>query len=278
MDWIDDLDNLMFYKYRSDLDESDRDLDIIKNSEVWFDTPKNFNDPFDCSPKPSVRTREQAIAVIERSINGKSLTDETRHQIEASYSENSESVIESVRYGSATPEYVQQFMSQYLVFSLAKNPLIRLMWSHYASNHSGFAIEFDLMPITMQEMATGNRESIENSFLPMPVEYKNERPEIHEENSDRSSLPLFVKDKIWSYEAEYRMLRQGEPSLVGFDPIALSAIILGARVTEATKSKIQDTVFEVNRTRGNKIAIYYAELSEKTFDLHIPGHPYYENK
>jgi len=88
---------------------------------------------------------------------------------------------------------------------------------------------------------------------------------------------LVTKDEIWSYEGEYRMLRLGQRGLVEFNPMGLNAIILGARATPDTKAKIQDTVYELNRSRRNKIDIYYVELSKYTYDLHIPGHPFYEN-
>ena len=281
MDWQDKLDNWLFYKYRHYLDEDNRDLGIIYNNKVWFDNPSNFNDPYDCSPKLIIRTHKEAVKEIEDTIADKYFFPaEYISKLRNKYECDPTGTIDQFRNMLSTREAVEQHMNQFLVFSLAKKPLNRLMWSHYSSNHRGFVIEFNLQRTPIEELPkdASPGQVISSSFLPHPVVYQRDRPASYDNiNNDGSPKPLVTKDEVWKYEEEYRILRQGQRGLVEFDPMALSAVILGARVTPSTKAKIQDAVYEVNRKRRTTINIYYAELSETTYDIHIPGHPFYEN-
>lgn len=161
-------------------------------------------------------------------------------------------------------------MSDYIVYSLAKSPLNRLMWSHYGGNHQGFSIEFDFTKNVSKNPL--------DEFNPLPVNYQSERPIMHDESKYPQGEVLLIKDTEWSYEDEYRIVKEGQGRLVEFNPNHLSSIILGARVKPNTKAIIQDVVFEFNRDHENSLNIYYCELSETKYELVIPGHPEYENR
>jgi len=284
-------ENLLFYKYRPGLvpskdDESgikllNRDLEIITKNRVWFDNPSNFNDPFDCAPAPSQRTPEEIESVLQRVINNTnniSITDAQRLEVKNKYESDPEEAIKIIDYLSSRPEYVTAFMSGYIVYCLAKNPLIRLMWSHYANNHAGFAVEFDVTKNLNKDPRLRTDEEFETELGPLPVIYQRERPTMHDKSNGNQAEVLLIKDCVWGYEEEFRVVKQGQPSLVEFDPDYLKSVILGAKVTPDTKAIIQDAVFDFNREHQTDMKIYYAELSKTKYELVIPNHPVYENR
>lgn len=78
-----------------------------------------------------------------------------------------------------------------------------LMWSHYATNHTGYFLAFD-----------ASHEYFGKSVA--PVEYTNRRPLHHPFRDYHSGEILYTKSPDWSYEQEYRKYQ-------GFvDPIELS--------------------------------------------------------
>ena len=77
-----------------------------------------------------------------------------------------------------------------------------LMWAHYANNHCGMCVEYELLEFNRQL-----------GFSPVPVVYSNERVSIHTiETLERDIQGLFVesltsKSPEWSYEKEWRIIR-----------------------------------------------------------------------
>jgi hypothetical protein len=116
------------------------------------------------------------------------------------------------------------------VFSLSKTPTHVLLWSHYASNHSGFCIGFRLP----DSLSTHNNShqlvgasdvgySTANPF----VEYFREMalapaiPEWNEFWVSLLSIGMAVKAETWKYEEEVRILRANPGSPFVFAPPTL---------------------------------------------------------
>lgn len=279
MNTIEIPDNLLFYKYRPGAGDNDMHLEAITKCHVWFENPSNFNDPFDCAPTPSERSTEEIHAVIQRAMSNTEnphMTAEIRESIQKKYAENPAEAVKTVEQLSGRPEYVTAFMSNYVVYSLAKSPLNRLMWSHYAHYHQGFSIEFDFSKDLLKDPRLRTIQDWDDDFGPLPVIYQENRPSIHNNNGNQADV-LRTKDSVWEYENEFRIVKEGNRRLVSFDPDYLSSIILGANASNELKTKIQDAVYEFNRDRQTTIKVYYAELSPTKYDLMIPGHPTYEN-
>ena len=77
-----------------------------------------------------------------------------------------------------------------------------LMWAHYANDHRGMCVEYELLEFNRQL-----------GFSPVPVVYSDERVSIHTiETLERDIQGLFVesltsKSPEWSYEKEWRIIR-----------------------------------------------------------------------
>lgn len=113
------------------------------------------------------------------------------------------------------------------------------MWSHYATNHQGFVVEYDL-----EKLRTINEFQIEDFSY---VEYsdnvieKTTRDFLSEASERKSLKAIFHKSKCWEYEKEIRSVFYGPLcSKNDYHDIVLpdnsiSAIILGSHFVSKHK-------------------------------------------
>ena len=93
-----------------------------------------------------------------------------------------------------------------------------LMWSHYAENHTGVCLKFDL------EMD----ENLKNSIL--PVVYTDEL--INAKTTEDFKKCLLTKLRAWEVEKEWRIISEKE--YFDFKQEALVEILFGLKVPEKT--------------------------------------------
>lgn len=161
-------------------------MDNVKG-QVFLSFPCKFNDPFDSAieidytaytqmffkERCHMDIPKEAIEEILRNYPGIS------EEFEKHYHDTYKDFQEYVRIACFTTSY--------------KN---RLMWSHYADEHSGFCIEYDM------SVASAIRDVI------LPVIYDKQRFDctkiLLEHSGNLAINPVFYKDKIWEYEKEWR--------------------------------------------------------------------------
>ncbi|MDE2585134.1 MAG: DUF2971 domain-containing protein, partial [Betaproteobacteria bacterium] len=127
------------YKYRSISNKADPSkdhaLDSLINSYAIFSSRKNFNDLFDSKVefiKPTARQIKDArnkaakeyCNILDRCIKNGKITPE------------GDLYIRKLEIG------LNKVIDGYIFLSLSATGRSNLMWSHYASSHSGFCIEF----------------------------------------------------------------------------------------------------------------------------------------
>lgn len=111
-----------------------------------------------------------------------------------------------------------------------------LMFSHYAENHSGFAVGFDT-GLLLQSLAENNPPW--DASL-RPVWYLREAPRLSLQTEP--ALCATCKNDIWLYENEFRLfLSQGSDQLAPsghylFDRNAIREVIIGCKATDLTIS------------------------------------------
>jgi hypothetical protein len=120
------------------------------------------------------------------------------------------------------------------------------MWSHYANNHTGVCLKFEL----------SNDSNLEKAIY--PVSYTEELTDI--KNSSDFSKCLLNKLKIWEVEKEWRIL--SEKSNFSFKQEALVEIVFGLKVPMSTITWFKqffENVYYMHATicrlviRGNKL-------------------------
>lgn len=122
------------------------------------------------------------------------------------------------------------------------------MWTHYAADGSGYAIEFDESNRFFHRLPSDARDCGEIT----PVKYTDQPIEIEIE-PDQLKIPyelLFTKKKYWSNEREHRIIRELSKAdqieknihLYKVPHKAVSAIIIGYAATDDLENKIQQSI------------------------------------
>ncbi|MCC7434205.1 MAG: DUF2971 domain-containing protein [Methanoregulaceae archaeon] len=128
--------------------------------------------------------------------------------------------------------------SKFGVLSLSEDPLLPLMWGHYADGDRGFVIGFD------SDSDFFNPDDWKSLSKPLQaMNYSDEKPELAErgKSEENDSAMLFTKPACWSGEREWRALRRLDGAtrvvakspydicLFSFPASAVVEVVLGAR-------------------------------------------------
>lgn len=246
------------YRYRPatyDKEHGNRDLLAIADSKIWFSSPKNFNDPFDCSF--NINVDKMLKELISQEFSELTLPSLSRMAgLEQDIQKLSQELSQDI----------QELGSEFRIACLSEASDSILMWSHYANSHSGICVEYDTESLIM---ATGD--------LFFPVSYSNTLPtidlKITDEKEDDFAAFSFVLKRLltkatpWSYEKEWRAIHsedvgQGDnPSGTLINSLAPTAIYLGCKADERLKHDIKDYC------RGSHVQAYQMKVCNDKFSL-----------
>lgn len=166
-----------------------------------------------------------------------------------------------------------------------------LMWSHYAENHTGICIEYDLkklepepfdlvshlFPILYEE-----HRNIHRNLSALIESHKELKKAIEDgfeyaggENLD-DILPLFItKGSNWSYEKEWRILFSkkqmydiNENSLYDGNLCfkCVTGVYLGYRIHPEVKRNVKEICKRIGNDK-KPISLYQAKLADNTYDI-----------
>ena len=262
-------------------------IKCIELNSVFMNNPKNFNDPFDCILCANENEyRKQCLIdyLIEtEAVNRGILTLEELDKVMYSYCGDSNSVcvyrtFDSVishicydldkgkerkgseeiydvlykaktKYDKKLRELRENVVGVTSFADINKFKLIAYMelWAHYAQNHEGFCVEYDLTKPIIDDMENA---MVQGGLLPCRYgakqielskrkiyKYINDTPftEYEQMEFDKSILLSFLtKSSAWSYENEWRLLLPIDvceiyENMIPFFPI--KAIYLGCRMS-----------------------------------------------
>ena len=234
------------YKYRS----LDRATEILSTNRLYFSSPADFNDPFDCKVGPLGLLDQDFLRemIRVRSLlgGGKPSPAEERlaHGDADAYKEVS--------------KQVQARVDQHRVLCFSEPRENILLWSHYAESHRGICLEF----------STEKWSALIHNAL--PVRYSHQRPsedfthEAWDQMKFVSNIAL-IKDSCWRYEKERRFIREPGSGLVDFPPEALTGVIFGCEFPDQKYDAVMDLVTR----RVPRPAIYKAVRHDRKFALVI---------
>ena len=218
---------MKLYKFRS-FENIEFTLDIIFNNRLYCTPHKELNDPF-----------EGLFSTIEWKGGG---------PIRSPIQSPIQSPIRSPFGGSPTTVYkslseIPALEKEVRVCSLSSYFSDIRMWSHYAANHTGIAIEVEL-------------EDEPNLYK---VDYSDGLQKLSE-HATRFTSPsdvLSFKTSHWKYEREFRIITEKT-----FYPIngKISAIYFGIRSTDIHKEMIK-------RSTNNEIPLFETKIDEKTVQI-----------
>lgn len=242
------------YKYFRD---DQRSLDTVKENKLWYSAPINFNDVFDSD-----------ILIDENGVFDSML--------------KMPDVPKEIRPGSQVWKAIRNQFRKDLptlranldglksttgIACLTETDDSLLMWSHYANNHRGMCVEYELMAINEQL-----------KFSPVPVVYEDKRVwlrSINQSTLDAELKKVLIesltsKSPEWSYEREWRIIRdegacgtkwEKEKNGALLEMVRPSSIVLGCMA----KLEFEESV------RGycdkNRISLYKLRKSTEFYKL-----------
>ena len=235
--------------------------DMLCNNSLWFPSPMEFNDPFDCRCVYDIRnTREEVVSRYTEFLERKG----------ASFSDAlAQAEQEIPRIQSELEEWQRQRIEGHsrraantgilCLTSVCDNPI---MWTHYAKKHTGICIVFRV------------RDVCEDSHLDFfagaqPVGYIDRCPLINFVRDDwvESARKAFLtKATPYCYEAEWRIVRYDDgPGLKPIPKEIISGVILGVQIDPVIRQRVIQACAEYD---GN-IDIVQATLDPNTYGLRL---------
>lgn len=250
----------MIYKYRDWKNVNHKK--ILTEFELFFASPKSFNDPFDTKIFFDYENMSDAdYAKFKEVLKSKI----SAYGKEVNYSEHIlEKYLDNKDLIKQTSQKVEIDAMDNIVGIISFSTDIKniLLWSHYAQCHSGFAVGFD-------------QEKIENSQLLGSggmVHYPEDRNHPLINPIDKKNAfwnRTYVKSIDWKYESEYRLLKIFKEKLspddpkrkVQFDPELIKEVCLGLEINEADKESI------IEICNSYKIPVFQMSKVNRKFEI-----------
>ncbi len=165
---------------------------------------------------------------------------------------------------SMTPEmqagFKQDIEQRMGVFCASMDPRSQLMWAHYAAEHRGICIQ--LAPCEDELFLIANKVVYDKQFptlvVPTPTGARQEY--------------YLHKSLAWAYEKEWRVVLPLNTCSVTLRPLAISAVILGARTEPDTLELVMALLRERERMGKPPLKVYQAQLNDEGFDISIGRH------
>lgn len=260
------------YKYRS-FDSNGYALDLIKNGDAFFSSPKNLNDPFETYFKPMSK-----FIHLSESERVKYLREKTKQLFHGANRKQRRRLINIAMNRaimhrndpSVIADELHELQNQkFGIFSLTKNPLSIPMWAYYSENHSGFCVGLKTTVIAEHQLRV-----LENGglFSLYDVNYTSEIPNVlidmplndNKNDNDYSESVHYTKSKDWKHEEETRIIFWNFTNKVyRFGPELAGEVILGYNVSQEKK----DTIIQLLRENGSIIELKKVKKSHDFYGL-----------
>jgi hypothetical protein len=252
-------DKQHLYRYQPFNEERMR---IFTHNELFFCSPKDFNDPFDCK--------------VDFSFEGCGLEDIKKFHEKA------------LKYSTVKPdfnrlekgEFDQELWKQNLkksalgilqpetdkmgILCLSEKNDDILMWAHYADKHKGFCLQFDKAKLEAWKFCSPI--DYEGKFLTFS-EFNNAFPE---NNEKLIYLLLLRKSEHWTYESERRIIVNPDDDNSGHRNYSipeglLTGVIFGCQMTDDNKKFIENLLGH----KKSGIQFYEAKKKSNEYALEI---------
>ncbi|MBI1886954.1 MAG: DUF2971 domain-containing protein [Nitrosomonadales bacterium] len=240
---------MKLYKYSR---YSEHLLSTLVKGTVWLSGPQHFNDIFDCQFQRTNLTKQE---LSELRILHKHRNSEFEDQVPLDCI--ADKSVETPPANMIDGEYaeISSFIWRFGILTLSEVSDSLLMWAHYAANHTGLCIEYDVEA----EADLGNGSL-------RPVSYSTEYPtlSIYDFGVDilKTTLRILTtKSMEWAYEKEWRYFENNKKNTEIPSPFEITGVIFGARM----KTDQMDTVKKI--LKGKDVKFSQAQQSTTRFSL-----------
>jgi len=254
------------YKYRDWEDDYHKRL-LVEN-EMFFTSPKRFNDPFDSTiPFRYDLGKENEYFKLYCEHITRMNPDKSSDEIINLANEYMEKgIYKDLENIERNKEYMlKKRHEQFGVFSVSETFKNILLWSHYSKSHEGFCVEFDCKKL--DKYFEINYKKFGRVIARHKIKYSKSQPVLNPFKIESSELvlnSLIIKSKVWKYELEHRYIcHDGSDISVNIDEDIITKIYLGCKISEKNKNEIIETI----NIRNIKIKIIQCIRDEYSFNL-----------
>lgn len=210
---------MTLYKYYP---ENVNSLKAIANRGFWCGSPLKQNDPNDSLNVsiPKVDQKEVIKLLLESKVG--------------EYPNLSGYLLSMATKPQEISKHTRNFiLNTFGACSFCENNNNNLLWAHYASNFTGFVIEFEFNP---SQIKNHNLTKIQYLTDAPKLELTSIITSLREPTEDtmNSALKyvidnLSVKDKMWEYEKEWRIWSSTQSNYSGFDKTMVKSVFFGIK-------------------------------------------------
>ena len=241
-------------------------LSILCNAELWFSSPKLFNDPFDGQLNVEILLEKFFLSLDSR------IDQKEKDAIFEYVYDN-----KPIYYGMG-------------ILSLNKNNSDIVVWSHYADEHRGICFEFSLDGLRDDFWAQPYNVDADVNYKSNPVDILKQLAFNENGNIDFSMLTASIiqalwesKHENWKYEDEIRFFLQDKKIYEGqngivkkFNPNNLTSIYYGIRTPITTKKSIhallnEDKYSHVKEYQMNRELGEFKMYQDENIDYYVDG-------
>jgi len=219
-------------------------LKIVGNHSVHFSTYDLFNDPFDCAMRidPNFSKDDWETYLRTQGVDSAGIEG-----IVKDLAEHPEKGAEIIR------KSIEDTKKNIGILCLSDRPDNLLLWAHYADQHHGVCLEFDVLADSAA------------FCIPKKVSYDDAFPVINYLR-DQSSVvdALSHKSKDWQVEGEYRVIKHNVTGLQDVKPEALSKVILGMKCDD---NNIDTMLQALKRNNYPNTQLCQAHRSDKEYKV-----------
>lgn len=236
------------YRYRP---INSNEIEALEMGYLWHSPASDLNDPFEGSIKLKEIEQDTTLQIssqISISVNGGDPEFEERIF-------EMQNVIK--QSNDWYKRHFQWMLPRTKVCCFSKSKNNKLMWSHYADNHQGMVLEYDIsFDLDLFQYA-------------IPVTYHEQLPEINFMAQEDKSIVSVLKNKSqdWSYEREVRIINdnpKGAPNKVAINPESLRSVIFGYRTSKEDRERIKMALIKFPHIKYKQ-----CRLSEGDYELII---------
>lgn len=245
-------------------------LRLLSEAEVYFANPEQFNDPLDCNPTIIVDVDRHAleqlfIRMVSESIGrerARVAIREYRHSSTQYGDYKTDPTVED-NYKRMLASRIQNILGTELgrkgVLSLAERWNCPLMWSHYADQHRGLCLEYDLSDGALETIRPVRYDSPRSIKISDLIEWKMKGLSSAYEAVE--STYFYSKAPQWRYEKEWRLTNEGAGSSPA--PVRLTGVYFGLKCDVA----VETTIVKLYANSQRPVAFYRMYPRETTFGL-----------
>lgn len=250
----------ILYKYRC---VNDNSISMLSNNQIYFSSPLDFNDPFDCLAKENRfdnfdESSVEDFAKFFYNVQPEDFSTDKNQQLILELKNHPD--IQKIN--KENNSNLMNFIQKLGVLSLSERNDSILMWSHYADNHKGFCIGlkgnlgFDHDKLIKVKYEKVRYRRVFSEWLELQLDKEKFLDKAEEEL-------VCTKYDDWNYEKEWRIVSSAGKGVRTYPAHVIDRIIFGLHMQPSDRNRVIDICKDKN------VQFFEAVKSSSSFAIEI---------